>query len=58
MKNQDKTSEKPIDREELEPWETRLSLGSYLKHLSNGETEDVPHVEKTGLDPSQDQSDR
>ena len=58
MKNQPKTQTKQKKDEELEPWETRLSLGSYLKHLSNGGAKHVPHVEKTGLDPGQGKPDR
>jgi len=58
MKNQHKTHVKHRKESESEPWETRLSLGSYLKHLENGGAKHVPHVEKTGLDPGQGQLDR
>jgi hypothetical protein len=58
MKNQDETNKKQTEDDDLEPWETRLSLGSYLKHLSKGEDKNVPHVEETRLDPSQGKLDR
>ncbi len=58
MKNQQKTSIKQDNNGDLEPWETRISLGSYLKRLSNGGAKHVPHVEKTGLDPGQGKPDR
>ena len=57
MKNQSKTNTKHKKDDESEPWETRISLGSYLKRLSNGGAKHVPHVEKTGLDPSQGKPD-
>jgi hypothetical protein len=57
MKNQPKTDTKETKDEELEPWETRISLGSYLKRLSKGGAKHVPDVEKAGLDPSQGQLD-
>jgi hypothetical protein len=58
MKNQQKTNIKQDKDGGFEPWETRMSLGSYLKRLSNGGAKDVPHVEKTGLDPGQGKPDR
>ena len=58
MKNQDDINTKQTEDDELEPWETRLSLGSYLKHLSKGEDRNVPPVEKTRLDPGQGELDR
>ena len=58
MKNQDDINTKQTEDDELEPWETRLSLGSYLKHLSKGEDRNVPHTKKAGLDPGQGELDR
>ena len=58
MKNQPKTSTKQKKDDELEPWETRISLGSYLNHLSNDGAKHVPPVEKAGLDPGQGKPDR
>ncbi len=60
MKNQPKTQKKDTEEpkdEELEPWETRISLGSYLKHLSKGGAKHVPDVKKAGLDTSQGKPD-
>lgn len=53
MKKQLETRTKQTQENEPEPWETRLSLGSYLKHLSNGGAEHVDNTEKTRLDSSQ-----
>ena len=58
MKNRTKTNTKQTKDDELEPWETRISLGSYLKRLSKDGAKHVPHVEKTGLDPGQGKLDR
>ncbi len=53
MENQTKTTPKKTKDDELEPWETRLSLGAYLKRLSDDGAKHVSDVEKTGLDPGQ-----
>jgi hypothetical protein len=53
MENQTKITTKKTKDDELEPWETRLSLGSYLKRLSDDGAKHVPHVKETGLDPGQ-----
>jgi hypothetical protein len=58
MKNQLKPNTKPTKDDELEPWETRISLGSYLKRLTHGGAKHVPRIEETRLDPSQGKPDR
>ena len=56
-KNQCETSTKPVKDDEWEPWETRLSLGAYLRHLSKHGADHVESFEKAGLDPSQSKPD-